>query len=97
MEESSAADKNLNYSIPAITLQSGNIIEGMVWLCKTATRSGDQKRQRETATRSGKMQKNICQAKTLRCEGTEHRRDAENTEKTKSYKKIPIQLKEIRC
>jgi len=44
MEERSAVDKNLNYSIPAISLQSGNILEKMIWLCKTATRSGNQKR-----------------------------------------------------
>jgi len=77
-------DKNLNYSIPAITLQSGNIIEGMVWLCKMARRSGKEKRQGETASRSGKMQKNIYQAKTPRWEGNrapqrrgEHRENKE--------------------
>jgi hypothetical protein len=84
MEERSAVDKNLTYSISAITPQSGNIIEGMVWLCKTATRNGNEKRQRETATRNGKMQKYIYQAKTLRWEGNrapqrrrEHRENKE--------------------
>jgi hypothetical protein len=45
MEERSAVDKNLNYSIPAISLQFDNIIEKMIRLCKTATRTGNQKRQ----------------------------------------------------
>lgn len=53
MEGRSAVDKNLNYSMPAITLQSGNIIEGMVWLCKTARRNGKQKRQNAEEYLSG--------------------------------------------
>jgi hypothetical protein len=45
MEKRSAVDKNLNYSIPAITLQSRNIIEGMV----LALQNGNEKRQAEAA------------------------------------------------
>jgi len=44
MEERSAVDKNLNYSIPAILLHFDNIIEKMIRLCKTATRTGKTRR-----------------------------------------------------